>query len=203
MRDHRHVTSQPSATSEAPAPAPARRGMSGTAKSIITSMVVLVAGCLVLFALTPRVDNVRPTTANVASIARDVSNTQKWDVAVADQLPQGWTATNVTLISGKPNTWQAGYTSPDNKYAAVVQTAGTSEAWTEQQIGASKQVGTSSIAGQTWTRWERSDGEQRSLVRPGPLGGLSTVVIGTAPFAELDAFAAALRPLSTSSLRGR
>lgn len=173
--------------------------MSGTAKSIITSMLVLVAGCLVLFALTPRVDSVRPTTANVAAIARDVSKTQKWDVAVADGLPKGWTATNVTLIPGKPNTWQAGYTSPDVKYAAVVQTAGTSEAWTKRQIGDAKQVGTASIGGQTWTRWERGDGDQRSLVRPAPLGGLRTVVIGTVPFEELERFAATLRPLSTSS----
>lgn len=162
-------------------------------------MLVLIAGCLVLFALTPRVDSVRPATANVAAIARDVSTSQKWDVAVADGLPTGWTATNVTLIPGKPNTWQAGYTSPDVKYAAVVQTSGRNEAWTRRQIGAAQKAGTASIGGQTWTRWERSDGDQHSLVRPGQLGGLSTVVIGTVPFDELERFAATLRPLSASS----
>lgn len=198
MGDDRGVSSPPSTKPEAPAPA--RRGMSGSAKSIITSMLVLLAGCLVLVALVPRVSSVRPTTANVASIARAVSLGQKWDVAVADKLPDGWTATNVTLIPGKPDTWQAGYTSPDTKYAAVLQTAGTSQAWTQQQISTSRQVGTVSIGGVTWTRWERTDGNQRSLVRPSELAGLSTVVIGTVSFNELDRFAAALQPLSTSSL---
>lgn len=175
--------------------------MSGTAKNMVISMLVLLVGCLVLIALVPRVSSVQQPVANVAAVAREVGADQKWDVAVADGLPKGWTPTNVTLMTDNPpDTWQAGYTTPGTHYAAVVQTSGGDAAWVSRQTGAAKRVGTVSLGGAMWTRYERNDGEQRSLVRSGPLAGLSTAVIGTAPWSQLNRFAAALRPLSHSTL---
>ncbi|MBO1756369.1 DUF4245 domain-containing protein [Allobranchiibius sp. CTAmp26] len=195
------MSTPPSAQAQAGAPAPARRGMSGTAKNMVISMIVLVAGCLVLIALVPRVGSVQQPVANVAAIAREVGDEQKWDVAVADGLPTGWTATNVTLMTDNPpDTWQAGYTTPGTHYAAVVQTSAGDAAWVTRQTGAAKRVGTISLGGATWIRYERNDGEQQALVRTVPLGGLTTAVIGTAPWSQLNQFAAALRPLSHSTL---
>ncbi|NYJ75645.1 DUF4245 family protein [Allobranchiibius huperziae] len=195
------MSTPPSAQAQAGAPAPARRGMSGTAKNMVISMIVLIAGCLVLIALVPRVGSVQQPVANVAAIAREVGADQKWDVAVADGLPKGWTATNVTLMTDDPpDTWQAGYTTPGTHYAAVVQTSSDDPSWVTRQTGAAKKVGTVSLGGATWTRYDRNDGEQRALVRSTPLGGLHTAVIGTAPWSQLTLFAKALRPLSHSTL---
>ena len=175
--------------------------MSGSAKSMVISMLVLLAGCLVLVALVPRVSSVQQPVANVAAVAREVGDAQKWDVAVADGLPQGWTPTNVTLMTdAPPDTWQAGYTTPGTHYAAVVQTSGGDGAWVSRQTGVATRLGTVSLGGATWVRYLRKDGEQRALVRSVPLGGLTTAVIGTAPWSQINQFAAALKPLSQSTL---
>lgn len=171
--------------------------MSGTAKSMVISMVILLGGCLVLFALVPRVKSVQPASANAVSVARSVGAQQKWNVALAQALPEGWTATNVTLISGStPQTWQAGYTAPDDQYAAVKQTRAGDNSWVAQQTGPSISVGTVSIEGVDWTKYKRSDGGALSLVRSVPLAGLTTVVVGTGSWPQVELFARALRPLN-------
>lgn len=176
--------------------------MSGTVKSMVISMVVLLAGCLVLYALVPRVQAVRSATVNVSSVARSVSAQQKWDVAVADGLPDGWTATNVTLRTDlSPHTWQAGYTGPDDSYAAVLQTRGGDARWVAQRTGRATRLDTISIGGVSWTRYERVDGNQRTLVRSAPLAGLATVVVGTGQWTQVEQFARTLKAFSNSSLR--
>lgn len=171
--------------------------MSGTAKSMVISMVVLLGGCLALVALVPRVKSVQPASANAVSIARSVGAQQKWNVALAQQLPKGWTATNVTLISGSvPRTWQAGYTAPGDHYAAVKQTQDGDKSWVARQTGPSATVGTVSIEGVSWTKYRRSDGGALSLVRSAPLAGLTTVVVGTGAWPQVELFARAVRPLN-------
>lgn len=170
--------------------------MSGTAKSMVISMVVLLGGCLVLYALVPRVKSVQPASANAVSIARSGGAQQKWNVALAQSLPKGWTATNVTLIAGSlPRTWQAGYTAPDDRYATIKQTRNGDKRWVAQQTGPSTKVGTVSIGGVDWTKYKRSDGGALSLVRSAPLSGLTTVVVGTGAWPQVELFARAVRPL--------
>lgn len=160
-------------------------------------MVVLLGGCLVLYALVPRVKSVQPATANAVSIARSVGAAQKWNVALAPALPKGWTATNVTLITGSlPRTWQAGYTAPGDHYAAIKQTRAGNKNWVARQIGPSASVGSVSIGGVAWTKFKRSDGGALSLVRSAPLAGLTTVVVGTGDWPQVEFFARAVRPLN-------
>lgn len=171
--------------------------MSGTAKSMVISMVVLLGGCLALYALVPRVESVQPPTANAVSIARSVGAQQKWNVALPQTLPQGWTATNVTLIgTTAPRTWQAGYTAPDDHYAAVKQTRDGDKRWVAQQTGPSTSDGSVLINGANWTKYKRSDGGALSLVRSAPLDGLTTVVVGTGDWPQVELFARAVRPLN-------
>lgn len=199
MGDHGGVSTPTSAPVQAVNPPPARRGMGGTAKSMVISMIVLLGGCLVLVALVPRVKSVQQATANATAIAREVGSAQKWNVAVANGLPKGWTATNVNLIPGSsPQTWLAGYAAPGDHYAAIKQTRGGDRRWVAQQTGASAQVGTVTIDGTVWAKFRRNDGGARSLVRSAPLGGLSTVVIGTGPWAQVQLFARAVQPLKGS-----
>ncbi len=163
------------------------------------SMVVVVAACLVWVALFPRTKKVQQPVADAAGIAREVGSSQRWDVAIADGLPRGWSPINVRLLSDvRPATWQAGYDAPEDRYVAVRQTPGGGAAWVRAQTGSAKRTGTVTIGGTSWTAYVRDDGDQRALVRSTPLGRLATVVIGTGPQSQLERFAAALRPLSAN-----
>lgn len=179
-----------------PGTPPRRRGMTGTAKSMVISMIVVLAVCLVWLAMVPRVSSVTKPVQDVGGIAREVSHAQHWDVAVATGLPQEWQPTNVHLLKPdkKPRTWQAGYAGPDSAYAAVKQTKGGDAAWVSDQVGGGDKVGTQTIDGVRWTKYEKTSNSQLSLVRSEPLGGLSTVVTGTADWDQLVMFAKALVP---------
>lgn len=181
---------------------PRRRGMTGTAKSMVISMIVVLAVCLVWLAMVPRVSSVSKPVQDVGGIAREISHAQHWDVAVAVGLPQEWQPTNVHLLKPekKPKTWQAGYSGPESAYAAVKQTKGGYASWVSDQVGGGDKVGTQTIDGVRWTKYEKTSNGQLSLVRSEPLGGLSTVVTGTADWDQLVMFAEALVPYSKSGL---
>lgn len=181
-----------------------RRGM-GSVRNMVISAVVVSLGCIAWWAFVPRSDKVTPPTVDVAGIAREIGLSQKWDPAVADGLPSGWSPVNVRLVSlsSQPKTWQAGYDAPNDGYAAVVQTKVSGDnrtSWIKAQTGSGSAKGNVTIGGVTWAKVERSDGNQRSLVRQSALSGLATVVIGTGSWSQVQQFASALKPLSKSQL---
>ncbi|KNX36450.1 hypothetical protein VV01_03660 [Luteipulveratus halotolerans] len=170
--------------------------MGGSARSMIISMVVLVAGCAVWLAMVPRVSTVPREVQDVPGIAREVGAQQKWQVALPQGLPAQWVATNVRLLKydGKAPTWHAGYQAPSGKFVSLEQTKGGSDGWFKDQTGFGQAIGSVSVGGTTWTKFENTDKDQRSLVRTGPLGGLDTVVTGKAGWDELQHFAGTLKP---------
>nr|WP_279672240.1 DUF4245 domain-containing protein [Flexivirga meconopsidis] len=174
----------------------------GSTKNMVISAVVVALACLAWWAFVPRQEKVTRPVADVGGIAREIGISQRWDPAVADGLPKGWTPVNVRLrtAAGATPTWQAGYDGPGDGYAAVLQTKGGNDAWVSAQTGSGTGKGTVAIAGGQWKKVERSDGEQRSLVRTTPLGGLTTVVTGTGDWTQLQDFAARVKPLSASAL---
>nr|WP_281358872.1 DUF4245 domain-containing protein [Flexivirga aerilata] len=174
----------------------------GSAKNMVISAVVVALACLAWWAFVPRQEKVTRPVADVGGIAREIGIQQHWDPAVADGLPAGWSPVNVRLRtqSGVPPTWQAGYDAPGDGYAAVLQTKDGNAGWVKAQTGSGADKGTVAIAGGQWTKIERSDGEQRSLVRAAPLGGLTTVVTGTGDWTQLQGFAATVKPFSASAL---
>ena len=165
-------------------------------------MVVVALAVLAWWAFVPRSDqNTQQPVADVAGIAREVGISQHWDPAVADGLPKGWQAVNVTLVTAsQPHTWQAGYDAPGGKYARVLQTKDGSSAWVHDQTSATSSNGSVVVNGVRWTKMERPTGGERSLVRAEPLAGLATVVTGTGDWNQLQEFAASLKPLSKSTL---
>jgi hypothetical protein len=169
---------------------------------MVISMVIVMLAVLAWWAFVPRSDQgTQQPVADIAGIAREVGISEHWDPAVADGLPKGWQPVNVTLVTAsQPNTWQAGYDAPGGKYARVLQTKNGSTAWVQQQTSAASSSGSVVLNGVRWTKMERPSGGERSLVRSQPLGGLSTVVTGTGDWAQLQEFAASLKPLSKSAL---
>lgn len=170
--------------------------MTGSAKSMVISMVVVLAACLLWIAMVPRVSNVSQPVVDVPGIAREVGLQQHWAVALPQGLSKDWIPTNVRLLKydGSQPTWHAGYQGPSGKYLSLEQTLKGNEDWVKNQTGFGSPAGTVTLAGATWTRYSSSDKDQRSLVRDQPLAGLSTVVTGKADWPELEVMAAALKP---------
>lgn len=169
---------------------------------MIISMVLVMLAVLVWWAWVPRASNTTQPTADVAGIAREVGLSKHWDPAVAVGLPKGWQAVNVRLVSvdKQPDTWQAGYDAPGGSYARVVQTENGAATWVQEQTGESTPAGSVTVHGVRWSKLQRSDGGERSLVRSKDLAGLTTIVTGTGGWDQLQAFATSLKPLSTSQL---
>jgi len=186
----------------APAPAvqpPARRGL-GNLRSMVISMVVIMAAGLVWFAMVPRVREISQPAVDVASVARQVRHETSWAVS-QPQLPVGWKATNVRFaVAGDGlRTWHAGYLSPEGNYVSIDQTQQATDAWISAQTSNGRAEGTVSAGGATWQELSSGETLQRSLVSRGSGSiELSTVLSGTAPYAQLAQFAEALKPVPSS-----
>ena len=186
----------------APAPAvqpPARRGL-GNLRSMVISMVVIMAAGLVWFAMVPRVREISQPAVDVASVARQVRHQTSWAIS-QPQLPAGCKATNVRFVVAGDGlrTWHAGYLSPEGNYVSIDQTQQATDAWISAQTSHGRAEGTLSAGGTTWQELSSGETVQRSLVSRGSGSSeLSTVLSGTAPYAQLAQFAEALKPVPAS-----
>ncbi|WFB07630.1 DUF4245 domain-containing protein [Streptomyces sp. LX-29] len=106
-------------------------------------------------------------------------------------LPKGWRATSVryTPQSDVGAVWHLGFLDPDREYVAIEQSDGRPGPFVDEVTqSARKTEKTEKIAGETWQRYEGP--KYDALVREGK--GVTTVVTGTASFAQLTKMAAAL-----------
>ncbi|MEO6144594.1 MAG: DUF4245 domain-containing protein [Dermatophilaceae bacterium] len=189
-----------SASNAGPAPAmpppAARRGM-GTLRSMVISMVLILVAVLAWVAMVPRVNQISQPAVDVSSVARQVRQETSWAIS-QPQLPAGWKATNARFAQAGDGlrTWHAGYLSPDGNYVSIDQTTAATETWVSAQTSNGQAEGTMSAAGRSWQKLSSRDTVQRSLVlRGSDAGDLTTVLSGTAPYAQLAQFAGALQPV--------
>ncbi len=115
-----------------------------------------------------------------------------------------WPATSARVEPQPDGTlaWRAGFYTPDEEYAAVLQrgvfpeqAAAAQQEWIEAETRNGVAGGTVTIDGREWTRMEGdpTPDERRSLVLVED--GTATVVTGSAEWAELEALAATLAPV--------
>jgi hypothetical protein len=191
--------SSTSAPDTAAAPAvqqPAARRGFGSLRSMVLSMVVIMAAVLAWVAMVPRVSEISQPAVDVTSVAMQVRRETGWAIS-QPQLPTGWKATSVRFESAADGvrTWHAGYLSPDGHYVSIDQTeqAGATDNWISARTSNGQAEGTVSAAGRTWQKLSSRDIVQRSLVsRVSGAGELTTVLSGTAPYTQLAQFAEAL-----------
>ena len=87
------------------------------------------------------------------------------------------------------------YRTPANDPVAVKQAVDPKRAWLVASTAEGVEQGTVSVAGATWRVFRAEDKGQVAVVQDGPgTGDLTTVVLGQAPQADVEALAAALRP---------
>jgi len=172
----------------------------GTLRSMVISMVVIMAAGLVWLAMVPRVREISQPAVDVTSMASQVRQQTSWAIS-QPQLPAGWKATNVRFSAAGDGlrTWHAGYLSPEGNYLSIDQTQHATDAWVAAQTSNGRVEGPMPAGGATWEKLSSRDTVQRSLVsRATGATGLTTVLSGTAPFAQLGQFAEALEPVPAS-----
>lgn len=186
------------ATNDNPTPQPPkRRGMQGNAKSMVLSMIACIAGCLVLLALIPRQGATKLATVDAAGVAGQVSQSKKWDVAVADGLGSPWRPVHAAMIPGdkeNPERWRAGYQGAGEHYLSIQQRKDGGAAWFAK-VAKGTNSGELKAGGATWRKVEM-DGDQKALVRTTPLAGLDTVVTGKGTWNQLEQVAKSAKPIS-------
>ena len=111
-------------------------------------------------------------------------------------LPDSWKATSAYYDPPLSNlgvaAWHVGFITTAGQYAGFEQTDGIVSGVLRDVLGDPVDLGrTSTIAGQPWAQWASSAGDRRALVRTAR--GVTTVVDGSADWAELERLAGSLR----------
>lgn len=163
-------------------------------------LVALVLGAWMFFANPRTPDQVR-TVAWQPTVQAAVAAAEY--PVLAPPSEWSWAATSAR-VEPQPDgslVWRVGFYTPERAYAAVLQrgvlpeqAAGTQRDWVDEQTRGGVEGGTVVLGGRQWVRMQGdpTPDERRSLVRVD--GGVTTVVTGSASWAELESLAASLRP---------
>lgn len=150
----------------------------------------------------PQPDPVRELDA--AAVASATATAADFEV-LYPRVPPGWRATTArfepTAESGDDLVWFNGWVTPDDQFAAVVQSRAENARFiAEQTLDGRPAVddvtaGGAAVAG--WEPLESADGSQRSYVKTAD--DATTIVTGTLPWDQLAGFAAMLAPVGGSA----
>jgi len=174
-------------------PAPRRPRGRETAGDMVRSLalVLVLVGVAVAFYLAGRPDPVVRDVEYAGALAQ-ARLSAPYDVLGPQPLPDGWRATSVrAVVDGGASTWHLGLITAAGSYAAVEQSDGERRDFVDRFADGASPAGSSTVEGSTWRRLEGGTPEERALVRAE--GGVTTVVAGSASWAELEELAASLR----------
>lgn len=170
-----------------------------TVRDMVLSLFVVLAAIGAVMAVTwrPAPDPVRvidPTP--VLALARAQA---AYPILYPADLGDGWRPTSarweITPASMPDPAWHVGFVTPEDQYAQVGQSASSDEAYVGDQVGRAESQGD----WQGWQRYESPDG--RALVRI--IGGVTTVVSGTADWTTLEFLARQLSPTAVPTAAGQ
>ena len=110
-------------------------------------------------------------------------------------LPDGWRVPSARARpDGAAVTWHLGMVTAREAYVGVEQSDGLAEDFVAQFADGAERVGWVTVEGQEWQRLAGGDPEPRALLRVE--NGVVTMVVGTAPWADLRTVAGSLQPPS-------
>jgi hypothetical protein len=167
-----------------------------TVRDLVLSLMVLGVVVFGIYLFVPHGSKKDPVKAQTVSYRVELEQARRdapYKVLGPQGLGSAWRATSVQYDGADRHnvTWHLGFVDPENQYVAVEQSNGDAAGFVDQvTMGAHKDAGsTATVNGQTWQRW--SGGRYAALVRQD--GGVTTVVLGTAPQGQLEQLAASLR----------
>jgi hypothetical protein len=159
---------------------------------MVRSLAVVGVFAVALVVLVPRPNGEAVRVIDISSTVAQARADARFTVRAPVGLPERWRATSARLDELNGSTIvHLGYVTPTDQYAAVQQTDGPSQKFIRIQAGEVAPDGTVTIAGVVWVKLAGTVKAQRSLVRVD--GDVTTVVVGTAPYSELEFLAANLR----------
>lgn len=167
----------------------------GSVANMLRSLLVIGAIMALLVVMFPRIQPAAPDV-DVLETAQQVEQSTGWAISAPRDLPDGWVATRAQYLRSTDSlmTWRAGYQTPEGDYVALQETVDATDAWVAQQVNRSPLVGQVEVAGTSWDQYDRDGKIQRSLVRRGGSGEITTVITGTASWEELQVLAESLAP---------
>lgn len=209
IRDNGRVTDQPTrqtgTTQQATEPSeqhgaagPVSSYLKGSVANMLRSLLAIGAIMALFVVVAPRLQPDH-SGVDVQETARQVAQTTGWAVSAPQGLGEDWveTAAQYRMSTDNLMTWHLGYETPSGDFIALNETQDATDDWVATQVNQAPGVGETDVAGDTWQQYAREGARvQRSLVRPGEDGQLTTVVTGNAPWAQLAEFVAALEPVS-------
>ena len=178
-----------------------RRTRKAGGRDMLISLAVLLVPILLIVALFQRAP-ARPPVEAIDPVAAAVQAQPKasFPLLVATGLPRAWVPIEAawTPLGGQllghgvaeAGTWVVGYQTPDDTFVSISQQAGKLPTFVEEFTHSAAPDGTSTVAGQQWTRYAGTDGSTRYLVR---VTSADTIIIeGAEPYGALETFVTTL-----------
>ncbi|MFI6285214.1 DUF4245 domain-containing protein [Streptomyces sp. NPDC051018] len=167
-------------------------GMRGrqTVRDMILSMAVIGVVVAVIYMFVPHDDSKDPVRAIDYRIELvTAQRAAPYPVMAPEGLPKGWRPTSVSYDRAEGDAWHLGFLDPDRRYVAIEQSTQAPGKYVPKVTQRARDTGTTQLVdGKEWQRWE---GEKYdALVRVDK--GVTTVVTGSAPMAQLTTMAEAL-----------
>jgi hypothetical protein len=167
-------------------------------RDMVLSLGVVFAVVAVILLITLRDepdDPVREVDTNLVRQAALLN--APYEVVVPSGLPDEWrpTSARVSRPGDDPFRWHIGFVTPSQEYAATGQSNRSLADYLDEERAGGRESGTTTIDGESWTRYERSDGERVTLARQED--GVITIVTGTGAESELVELAESLTAAPT------
>lgn len=170
-----------------------RKRLRQTVRDMLLSMAVVLGAVLLLVApwnwRTP--DPVKEV--DPAPVIAGAVDAYDWPVLAPVDLPSGWRATSArieTAGDGQPVV-VLGWVSPATQYVGLQQSPTAMTDFVPSVTLKGVQGDDVTIGRDTWTRYVNAEDTRRSLVRTAD--GVTYIVTGTGPWAEIEGFTATLR----------
>nr|WP_324604304.1 DUF4245 domain-containing protein [Streptomyces sp. NRRL F-5126] len=173
-----------------------RRG-NRSISGLILSLLVIGAAAAVMYLFIPHNDKATPVKRVDYRVELITARrAAPYPVAAPVGLPKAWKPTSVTYQQDKGAAWHIGFLDPQGQYVAIEQSTAPAKGYvTSVSQNATNTGRTQRVGGEEWQRWK--GGHYDALVRR--TGKATTVVTGTAPYADLAKMAAALHFEQTKS----
>ena len=149
------------------------------------TLAVVVAAVAVIYLLVPRPDREYVPQVDLPTVAQQAREADLAPV-VEPETPSGWTVTSARLDrphDGQPATWQVGYLTDDDTYAAVRVTDEATDRWISVETDNGYESGVQDVNGQQWRTFVSREDGRNYLLRTSP--ERATIVGGSAVLDDL------------------
>ncbi|GKQ41080.1 DUF4245 domain-containing protein [Streptomyces sp. A012304] len=168
------------------------KGKAQTVRDMVLSLGLIMVAGMVMYLFIPH-DDSAPDIKRVDYRVELLTarRAASYPVAAPEGLPTTWKASSVRFRGDEFDAWHLGFHTPDGEYVQIEQSTQKRSTFIDEATqGARRTEKTEQLAGRTWTRYV--DGRYDALVLEGA-DGSTTVVAGTASWAELTQMAKALK----------